>query len=487
MRVLGRFEWKIISALLLTAAAPLVFTFFMVDRLVEESMSVGLNDQVLSGLRDGVELYKEVIESRMRIARLQGQFSANSRSLQKALESGDTAGVRSVLEDLVDSSNWISEASIRKADTTVVKVVSPVLSFPHDKWKFKSDQWPVDDEYTLAVTFVISKDFLAASGKLRDLVLTMESIEENFQPWKMGYYRLFLFIYFFILVAAVVLGYLLARSVTKRISALVDVTKLASGGNLDARVGVQSSDEIGLLAKSFNQMMDDIQRSRDRIMFLEKISSWQEIARRMAHEIKNPLTPIQLAVQELHRSYRGQDESFRGKLNDSLEIVEEEIGTLRRMVKTFTEFARMPRVQVEPVELNGFVSDFVKHNPQYSDRVELFLCDQLVTVKLDRGLMGRVLGNLIDNGIQASDDDGVIKIEVSTHEGWGLISVSDQGCGLSPEAREKLFQPYFTTKPDGTGLGLAIVKKIVLQHAGEISVSDGEKGGTVFTVSLRAS
>lgn len=486
MRVLGRFEWKIISALLLTAAAPLIFTFFMVDRLVEESMSVGLNDRVLTGLRDGVELYKEVIESRMRIARMQGQFSANSASLRRALHNADKDGVESILEDLVASSSWISEAGIAQGDKTLVRVASPV-SFPRKKWKSKSDQWPVDDQYKLVVTFVISRDFLAASGKLRDLVLTMESIKENFQPWKMGYYRLFLFIYFFILIAAVVLGYLLSRSVTKRIAALVDVTKQASSGDLDARVGVQSSDEIGMLAKSFNQMMDDIQLGRDRIMFLEKISSWQEIARRMAHEIKNPLTPIQLAVQELHRSYRGQDESFRRKLNDSVEIVEEEVGTLRRMVQTFSEFARMPTVQVEPAELNAFVSDFIKHNPQYSDRVELSLCSQIVTVKLDRGLMGRVLGNLIDNGIQASDDLGIIEIKVRASGAWGLVSVCDNGSGLSEEAREKLFQPYFTTKSYGTGLGLAIVKKIVLQHAGQISVSDGEKGGTVFTVSLRTS
>ncbi len=485
MRVLGRFEWKIISALLLTAAAPLLFTFFMVDRLVEESMSVGLNDRVLSGLRAGVELYKEVIESRIRIARLQGRFTASSRPLLNALGDGDKAGIKSILEDLVASSGWISEASIEKGDDTIIKVVSPV-NFDREKWKFKSDQWPVNDQYKLMVTFVISRDFLTASGKLRDLVVTMESIEENFQPWKMGYYRLFLFIYFFILIAAVILGYLLSRSVTKRISSLVVVTKLASSGDLDARVSVQSSDEIGLLAKSFNQMMDDIQRSRDRIMFLEKISSWQEIARRMAHEIKNPLTPIQLAVQELHRSYRGPDESFRRKLNDSLEIVEEEVGTLRRMVQTFSEFARMPTVQVEPVELNGFVSDFIKHNPQYSDRVELSLGQRLVTVKLDRGLMGRVLGNLIDNAIQASDDDGIIEIQVRSVSGWGLVSVRDHGVGLSPEVKQKLFQPYFTTKSYGTGLGLAIVKKIVLQHAGEISVSDGENGGTVFTIRLRA-
>ncbi len=484
MKLLGKFEWKIISALLLTAAAPLVFTFFMVDRLVEESMSVGLNDQVLSGLRSGVDLYKEVIESRMRIARLRGEHAAKDDAIAKELESGDVAGLRARLEDLVASASWISEARLVHDSKDLVRVQSP-LSLPGDRWKSKTESWPIDDTHSLEMTFVISQDFLDSSEELRSLVLTLENLKENFQPWKMGYYRLFLFFYFFILVAAVILGYLLARSVTKRIAKLVGATKLASGGDLTVRVGVRSGDEIGLLADSFNQMMDDIQRGRDRIVYLEKISSWQEIARRMAHEIKNPLTPIQLVVQELHRSYHGQDEGFRQKLDDSLEIVEEEVGTLRRMVETFSEFARMPSVKPEPVDLNDFVTEFLKLHPQYEGRVEGNVAEQPAPVQLDRALMGRVLSNLIDNGLHASPNGEKVQVQVALAYGWALVSVKDQGIGLSQEAHERLFQPYFTTKAEGTGLGLAIVKKIVLQHGGEIGVTDGEEAGTVFTIRLR--
>lgn len=484
VRLLGKFEWKIVSALLLTAAAPLLFTFFMVDRLVEESMSVGLNDQVLSGLRSGVDLYKEVIESRMRIARLQGEHAATAGGLRQLITSGDKQSLRAALEDLVASASWISEARLVHEGESLVRVASP-LSLPSQQWKSKTEQWPIDDAHSLEMSFVISEDFLKSSEELRSLVLTLENLEENFQPWKVGYYRLFLFIYFFILIAAVILGYLLARSVTKRIGKVVGATKLASGGDLTARVGVKSGDEIGLLAASFNQMMDDIQRGRDRIVYLEKISSWQEIARRMAHEIKNPLTPIQLAIQELHRSYRGDDGAFRRKLDDSLEIVEEEVGTLRRMVETFSEFARMPSVRPERVDLNTFVAEFLKLHPQYGGRVEARIAEQAAPVQLDRALMGRVLSNLIDNGLHASPNGERVQIQVDVSFGWALVSVIDKGGGLSQEARDRLFQPYFTTKSDGTGLGLAIVKKIILQHGGEISVADGDPAGTVFSIRLR--
>lgn len=479
----GKFEWKIIVALLVTAAAPLAFTVFLVERLIEESMAVGLNEQVMGGLRSGVDLYKEVIESRIRIMRLQGRALAGDESFTSAVASGDAGRIRTAIGELVAGNSSVSRVRVLAGEGVVAEEKS-ALSFPPNEWKSKTETWGLPDGHRLEVTFAISRDFLRASEELRELVLTLENVKENFQPWKIGYYRLFLFIYIWILVAAVVLGLLLSRSVTRRVAQLVRATRGVADGDLSLRVPVTSRDEIGSLAESFNRMMDEIQGGRDRIVYLEKISSWQDIARRLAHEIKNPLTPIQLAVQELHRSYRGDDAAFLAKLNDSAEIVEDEVGTLRRMVETFSEFARMPAVQAVEEELNGFVGDFLRTNPQLADRVRFVPGDE-TRVRLDRDLMRRVLMNLVGNGLEASAPDGVVEIRVEKGAGWGTLKVSDQGPGLSPQAREDIFKPYFTTKHDGTGLGLAIVKKIVLQHGGEIAVEDGEPTGTVFKVRLR--
>ncbi len=481
-----KFEWKIVSALLVTAAAPLVFTMSMVERLVEESMAIGLNAQVLTSLRAGVDLYKEVIESRMRIVRLQGQMLAADPHLRQAADAGDQDGVRESLEELLERSSWVSQVRLLSGDEPWLEVQSP-QEFPRQAWKSKTDRWVVGGEgarRSLEVTFVIQRDFLAASEALRELVVTLEDVERNFQPWTLAYYRVFLLAYSLILAAAVLLGILLARSVTRRVARLVAAAHQASRGDLGVRVEVRAHDEIGQLTEAFNQMMDDIQRGRDRIVYLEKISSWQEIARRLAHEIKNPLTPIQLAVQELHRSYRGEDPKFTAKLSESLEIVEEEVGTLRRMVETFSEFAKMPAVQAQPAELGAFVADFLKHNPQFSGKVSLRPPAGALPVRLDRSLMGRVLNNLIRNGLEASPPGQGVELEVGAADGWGWLRVIDHGPGLSELARQRLFQPYFTTKEHGTGLGLAIVKKIVLQHGGEIGVADGADRGAVFTVRL---
>jgi two-component system, NtrC family, nitrogen regulation sensor histidine kinase NtrY len=483
---LRKFEWKIVSALLVTAAAPLLFTMFMVERLVEESMAIGLNDQVLTSLHSGVDLYKEVIESRMRIVRLQGQALAQDAGVRQAVELGDREVARAALGELLEGSPWVSRARLLQGREVWLEVKSPE-EFPREAWKSKTDRWQLgegDTAPTLEVTLVIRRGFLAASEALRELVLTLEEVEENFQPWKLAYYRVFLLAYLVILGAAVLLGILLARGVTRRVARLVAAVHQASGGDLGVRVEVHSRDEIGQLTVAFNQMLDDLQRGRDRIVYLEKISSWQEIARRLAHEIKNPLTPIQLAIQELHRSYRGDDPKFTAKLSASVEIVEEEVGTLRRMVETFSAFAKMPAVQPQPAELNAFVADFLKLNPQFSGKVGFAPRAQAVPVRLDRSLMGRVLTNLINNGLEASPAGQGVELEVGGADGWGWLRVIDHGSGLSELARQRLFQPYFTTKERGTGLGLAIVKKIVLQHGGEISATDGVARGAVFTVRL---
>ena len=193
-----------------------------------------------------------------------------------------------------------------------------------------------------------------------------------------------------------------------------------------------------------------------------------------------------MAIQELHRSYQGEDAVFERKLDDSLEIVEEEVGTLRLMVETFSEFAKMPAVRPQSAELNQFVVDYLKLNPQFSERVAFVPCAKDVPVQLDRTLMGRVLSNLIDNGLEASRPGEKVLVSVTRGDDWGTLRVADHGLGLDGHVRERMFQPYFTTKEKGTGLGLAIVKKIVLQHGGEISVAEGEKGGVVFSIRMRA-
>jgi nitrogen fixation/metabolism regulation signal transduction histidine kinase len=252
--------------------------------------------------------------------------------------------------------------------------------------------------------------------------------------------------------------------------------------------------EVAALARAFNAMVREVKESRDRIVYLEKISGWQEVARRLAHEIKNPLTPIQLAFQQLEAHWRSagdadgaRDPAFDKLLRDAGEIVREEIATLQRLVEDFSSFAKLPEVRPEPAELADFVEEFVRTSPQLAEEaeVEVRRGSGPCPVALDRALMRRVLANLVRNAVDAARPARArLHVGIARARERAVLTVADEGPGIQPELRERIFDPYFTTRHEGTGLGLAIVKKIVLQHGGEIAAGARPGGGASFTIAL---
>ena len=277
-------------------------------------------------------------------------------------------------------------------------------------------------------------------------------------------------------------------------------------------------DELTELARTFNRMIAEMAQSRARIEFLQRIGAWQDMAQRLAHEIKNPLTPIQLAVQECHRKYGGDDKRYRALLDTTLEIVEEEVGTLRRLVGNFSNFARLPQAELETENLADFLKDCenqlghledpslgegdeVLGSPNVEIRWEAPRTELLVAI--DRQMLRRVVVNLVRNAVQAIRDQrargsrpsladepaevlGHVVVSATAEGTEGArIEVEDDGPGIAASMRGRIFDPYFTTKADGTGLGLAIVKKIVVEHGGEIEADRSTRlGGARFVVHL---
>jgi nitrogen fixation/metabolism regulation signal transduction histidine kinase len=217
---------------------------------------------------------------------------------------------------------------------------------------------------------------------------------------------------------------------------------------------------------------------------------WQDVARRLAHEIKNPLTPIQLAVQQCVSSYKGDDARFKKLLVDTGEIVEEEIEGLRRLVDTFRTLGALPRVEAAPLALADVIEE-LKLDPTMAARLTLQPPAQPVTVRADKLLLKRVLANLVENGIHAGQEAGhagdvVIGWSAGPHAETVTITVDDHGKGIDGPMRDKVFEPYVTTKSTGTGLGLAIARKIAIEHGGDLAVSPARAptGGARFIVTL---
>jgi nitrogen fixation/metabolism regulation signal transduction histidine kinase len=291
----------------------------------------------------------------------------------------------------------------------------------------------------------------------------------------------YVFTYIGFVLFAILAGLFVLSPLIRRISHLTDVAESIRTGNEDVRAIESGGGETQRLARTFNLMLTRLVESRTHAAEMEKRAAWRELAPVLAHEIKNPLTPIQLSVQQIAESYSGDDDRFAKNLRATREIVDEEVERLRRLVRDFGDFARAPEPIPEPVFLPDFVADLAG---LYGERVEVnSKCEGEST--FDREQVRRALVNLIDNALAAADEDD----EKTTHVRFtcGLtnqelrFTIEDNGPGVSEESRTSIFEPYVTTKSNGIGLGLPVVKTTAENHGGRVWVERSEDlGGARF-------
>lgn len=295
-----------------------------------------------------------------------------------------------------------------------------------------------------------------------------------------------------VLVLSVLAGFALVRTTTRKANVLSRAMLRVGRGELKIRADVRGRDELGQLAEAFNRMLDELELAQEKVAYLQRIGAWQDMARRIAHEIKNPLTPIQLAVQQLREKDPHLSPEFTQLLRTSVEIVEDEIEGLRRMVVSFGRFAKMPEVRLEPVMLNRILDEFERAYGQLGEPEEHTLTIRRlavdVEIEADRQLLKQALVNLVENAVLSAREHGVNPIRVDVIAAMDVdavdLTVDDNGPGIAPERLETVFEPYETSRKDGTGLGLAIVKKVVLDHRGEVRASRGPLGGARFRIRL---
>jgi two-component system nitrogen regulation sensor histidine kinase NtrY len=285
-----------------------------------------------------------------------------------------------------------------------------------------------------------------------------------------------------------------AARVTRPVQKLVAAAREVSQGNWNARVDVRGNDEIGQLAKSFNQMTAQLVEQRERLLQVERVAAWRELARRLAHELKNPLFPLQTTVENLQRAREQDSGQFDEVFRESTGIMLGEIENLKAIVSRFSDFAKMPQPELASINLNEIVRNVVKLFEAQFGAVgrppitpELHLEENLPFIQADATLLHRAIENLILNAMDAMPAGGVLMLRTQTIEHGVSLEVSDTGTGLTPEESERIFTPYYTSKQHGSGLGLAIVQAIVADHGGRISVESESGVGTSFHIDLPAS
>jgi signal transduction histidine kinase len=491
---------KVVALLLVTVLVPFAVAAYFVGDISKAASNVAAGEaQTKIGvLQKSMQTYEAMINTTKRVhAEIASRLAKRPELLAldpdmagaRALESfglEPTALLQKLLGD-PQQAGLVGIAIVR-ADDTVYAEASRPLSGP--TWRGRVVDEPLGEHgASLRLTFEVSRTVNEDLDELKhaiDSTKIFMTINESELPG--GYRATFLVLIALAAVLAVTIGVLLSTLYTRRIAAIVATVRRVSHGHPEARAALRGNDEMAELGRAINTMLDDLDASRLQVEYLQRMNVWQDVARRLAHEIKNPLTPIQLAVQQCVSSYKGDDARFTKLLGDTGEIVEEEIQGLRRLVDTFRTLGALPKVAAAPLSLADVIEE-LKLDPAMAQRLELEPPANAVTVRADKLLLKRLLANLVENGIQAGQEaghPGDVIVAWASDGARATITVDDHGKGVTAGDRERIFEPYVTTKATGTGLGLAIARKIAIEHGGELAVSAerAPTGGARFVLSL---
>jgi nitrogen fixation/metabolism regulation signal transduction histidine kinase len=494
----SRFERKILLAIAAVALVPLLGALLLGQRALREAYEVGVNPRVGTQLRQGLALYRDHFALLKQGAGEVAGSIAGDHVLALAVAASDSEQARARLLALLGSYPTVVKIQVR--DGAGRELAQVERSAPQGP-----DQRRLALERTLAgepVPGHVLVTVAAPSARFREYQRAGELVEvysrlESESALLSGYYLVvYMGFLLSVIVAALAVGVAISRRVTRRVALVAQATTKVGAGDLNVQVPSTSDDEIADLTNAFNAMVRDLRDSRSRIDYLQRISAWQDFARRLAHEIKNPLTPIQLAMQEVHRSYSGSDEPYRKRLQDAAAIVEEEVTTLRRLVSEFSAFAKLPEATLEPADLGDFVRELgrslaasLQEQPgQLPIDIDCSADPAPLQVEIDAMMLKLAVDNLARNSLQAlrnaGRSGGHVWVRAARDSERALLEVSDDGPGVPEAARARVFDPYYTTKAEGTGLGLAIVKKVVLEHGGEIECLPRAGGGACFRIEL---
>jgi nitrogen fixation/metabolism regulation signal transduction histidine kinase len=296
----------------------------------------------------------------------------------------------------------------------------------------------------------------------------------------------------------VLLGLVLAWWATARITRPVHELAAAAGevaaGNWNAHVPVQSRDEIGELAAAFNQMTRQLTEQRERLVQSERVAAWRELARRLAHELKNPLFPLQITVENMQRAREQFPEQFDEVFREGAATLLAELANLKTIINRFSDFSKMPPPERQSTNLNEILRGVMKlFDAQLAAQkvsAHLELDERLPKIEADPAQLHRAVQNLMLNALDAMPAGGVLTVRTGRSNAPQaassvLLEISDTGSGLTKEECERLFTPYYTTKQHGTGLGLAIVQSVISDHGGRISVESEPGRGSTFRIELQ--
>ncbi len=448
---------------------------FLMQQEVQDSTALGLFAVRATGSGDhlvyvigGKRLDKSFLSALDLPANTRALLYLNRTDHFSADELLDPAGVAAIPESLI---NLIE--SVRRYNQETSGIVHRSPDQADDEMFHATPLRGIGKDHSLLGILLIGnsrRSYVELKGRIRDSALLVAGLG---------------------IVLAILLSSWAAARVTRPVERLAQAVQDVAAGNWSARVEVSGSDEISQLAETFNHMTAELLTHKERVMQAERVAAWRELARRLAHELKNPLFPLQLTVENLVRARRQSPQQFDEMFEESAGTLLAEISNLKTIIGRFSDFSKMPAPQLQAVQVNEILREIVRlfqAQLQSPGRVpittKLDLDDRLGSIAADSELLHRALSNLVLNAMDAMPNGGTLTLRSRGHEQRIMIEVADTGSGLTREECERIFTPYYTSKQHGTGLGLAIVQSVVSDHNGTISVQSEPGRGTTFVIEL---
>ena len=290
-------------------------------------------------------------------------------------------------------------------------------------------------------------------------------------------------IYFLMLLLAIVISYFLSRYITKSLNTVNNVLKKISFSKENQKIIIKNpNEEINQLIETYNSMVDKLEESAKKLAQTEREQAWRNMARQVAHEIKNPLTPMRLSIQSFQMTFDQNDPNIKQKFDEFAQMLIEQIDLMSKIASAFSDFAKMPQANLQE---NNFVTTIENALKLYDpEQVRFVSSDDQILYNFDKTQIQRVITNLVKNALQAVPDGREPEVLVSVRQTDGkiYITVTDNGSGIDPQHQSRIFEPKFTTKSSGMGLGLSMVKKIVENHNGKIYFNSDKDMGTTFII-----
>jgi len=294
----------------------------------------------------------------------------------------------------------------------------------------------------------------------------------------------------FLLALSIILSLVISNWLTRPLQILQESLSKLKLGSKNEKIKYTAKDEIGLIVNAYNEKIEELEAAAEKLTRTERETAWREMAKQVAHEIKNPLTPMKLSVQQLLRAYDPENpEKSKEQIKKVVDSVIEQIDGLTRIANEFSNFAQMPQPKKEKQDLVALIENtLVVYENREDYVIETITEEKEISVNIDKSQIIQVLNNLIKNAIQSlhNTKKGEIKIDITLKNVKNQVSVtiSDNGTGISKVDQEKIFIPHFTTKSKGSGIGLSLVKQIIENHGGKIWFSSEEGKGSSFSFSV---